>query len=201
MPEIKVFIRYQDVFSESVDFNGFVNILKGFDRAFLLGVLIKIDTIFSKKSYRSFELQDFFISTIFNAFDLNILQQAISKLENRKRSVLVFSRQQIENLIRLAIVYCENRKPQDLDFADQNLGKLFLLMNDNYDSLIPPENDYEGTIDYLIRNYLYNSTPQMRKAIFRYYKLFVQLPKNFEFHSRDKFLNLFFVSKLDQSRG
>lgn len=80
---------------------------------------------------------------------------------------------------------------QDFEFAEQNLGKLFLLMNDYYDSLMPSEGDINGTINYLIRNYLYNSTPQLRKKIFRFYNLFVVIPKTFDWYKNENWNNKF----------
>lgn len=121
MAEMKVFTQYSDVFSESIKFESFLDIIKGFERAFLLGTLIKIDFLFSENNYRSSDLHDFFLESLFNKADMKQLLKTMAKLEDKKRSVLVFSRQQIENLIRLVIAYSEKKNCKILNLPNKIL--------------------------------------------------------------------------------
>ena len=81
MAEIKVFTQYRDVYSESINFESFLDIIKGFERTFLLGTLIKIDFLFSENNYRSSDLHNFFLESLFNKADLNQLLKAMAKLD------------------------------------------------------------------------------------------------------------------------
>ena len=194
--DLRTFAIYSEIYSEKIDFKDFIKTIKLFDRSFLLGILIKTDSIFTNHSYLLDSTQDFFIKSFFDQKAQATLIQKLHSMTKRSGRPLIFTRQQIYNLIKMAIVHCEDIGGQDLDVATKNIGKLFLMMNEFYDSLIPESGDLNGTLEYLIRNYLYLSSEEFEKLSFRrtlcrYHNLFAELPKSFDWFSEQNWDNHF----------
>jgi hypothetical protein len=114
--------------------------------------------------------------------DRKTVFRKVQEWESKSSRLLVFTRQQTHNLMKLGILRCNDSGEQDLSLAGKHIGNLFLMMNDFYDSLVKETGSSEDTLEYLIRNYLYNSTEEFRKKLCRFYKLFIEIPKDFPWH-------------------
>lgn len=194
--DLRTFAIYSEIYSEKIDFNDFIKTIKLFDRSFLLGILIKTDSVFTNHSYLLDSTQDFFIKSFFDRKDQANLIPKLLSMTKRSGRPLIFTRQQIYNLTKMAILHCEDIESRDLDVATENIGKLFLMMNEYYDSLTPESGDLNGTLEYLIRNYLYLSSEEFEKLSFRrtlcrYHNLFAELPKTFDWFSDQNWDNHF----------
>lgn len=180
---IFVYATYSEIYGRHVTSDHFIDILKLFNRTFLLNILIKLDAIFHQIGYQSQKRQQFFIRSFFLPQDQKRVFRKTQELAGGSGHVLVFSRQQTHNLIKLAILHCEDSTQQDLSLANEHIGSLFLMMNDFYDSIVDKIGRSKGTVEYIIRNSLYNSTEEFRKTLCRFHDLFIEIPKGFPWHA------------------
>lgn len=172
---LRVFATYSTVYGKVVNYDDFKDIISNFNRDFLIGILLKVDCVFQKYSYYDEDCQKFFIKSFFPPSKHEFIFSKLGRIGNNKFTV-VFTRQQLHNLIKLSIVHSNNNVSPNFDYVSEHIGDLFLMMNDFYDSLVKNANDINETNEYLVRNYLYNSEEAYRKKICRFHKLFVTLP-------------------------
>jgi hypothetical protein len=107
-----VYATYSEIYARQVTFDRFIEILKLFNRTFLLGILLKLDAIFHNIEYDSEEGQQFFINSFFQAEDRKTVFRKIQDWKSKSGRVLVFSRQQTHNLMKLGIFHCNDPYPK-----------------------------------------------------------------------------------------
>jgi hypothetical protein len=189
--DLLVYATYSDIYKKDITFDDFVKTLKSFNRIFLLGILIKVDSILYKGGFIDISQQEFFIKRFFQQGNQDFIFEKLNKIGKKTNPAVIFSPLQIQNLIRLSIIYCEDNKQQDDKGVEKNIGTLFLMMNEFYDSIIKDHKGFKDTLEYLIRNYLYISSEPLRKKLCRYYQLFVEIPKQLQLSSNQIWGNHF----------
>jgi hypothetical protein len=178
---IKKYLKYSQAFDEEVSYDRFLSHLTVYKRSEALLFLSRLDAFLRNEGAHSSEVQNYLRDTFFKGWT----SSQIASKQIARRTPILFSHQQVLNLMKLVILNCnegtDRRIVSNEDLED--FAKVCLKMND----FLEPEEveiaaiqeegaEKQGLKEVFIKNLLLHANYRHEYMLARYHKLFLEIP-------------------------